>query len=141
MGVVEAERAAGLDSLDGYGSFAPKVERLLEDLHAFLREAKETGSRVAAYAAAAKGNTLLNSAGVGTDEIAYVVDRNPHKQGLFLPGSHLRVLDPEHVRSDRPDLLLLLAWNLRDEILEQMAHVREWGCRFVVPVPRLEVVA
>jgi SAM-dependent methyltransferase len=137
--VLAAERAAGLDSLDGYGSFAPRVARLLEELRAFLREARDEGRRVAAYAAAAKGNTLLNSAGVTTDESAYVVDRSPHKQGLFLPGSHLPIFDPEHVRSDRPDYLLLLAWNLRDEIVEQMAYVREWGCRFVVPVPRLEV--
>jgi SAM-dependent methyltransferase len=137
--VLAAERAAGLDSLDGYASFAPRVERLLEELRAFLREARDEGRRVAAYAAAAKGNTLLNSAGVSTDESEYVVDRSPHKQGLFLPGSHLPIFDPEHVRSDRPDYLLLLAWNLRDEIVEQMAYVREWGCRFVVPVPRLEV--
>ncbi|MFL5911492.1 MAG: methyltransferase domain-containing protein [Gaiellaceae bacterium] len=139
--VLEEERAAGLDSLEGYGSFAPRVERLLEELRGFLAQAKADGKRVAAYAAAAKGNTLLNSAGVSTDEIAYVVDRSPHKQGLFLPGSHLPVLDPEHVREDRPDYLLLLAWNLRDEIVEQMAHVREWGGQFVVPVPSLQVIA
>jgi SAM-dependent methyltransferase len=139
--VLEAERAAGLDSLDAYAAFAPEVARVLEELRAFLRDARRDGSRVAGYGAAAKGNTLLNSAGVGTDDVAYVVDRSPHKQGLFLPGSHLPVFDPEHVRDDRPDYLLLLAWNLRDEITEQMAHVREWGCRFVVPVPRLEVVA
>jgi SAM-dependent methyltransferase len=137
--VLAAERAARLDSLDGYASFAPRVARLLEELRAFLREARDEGRRVAAYAAAAKGNTLLNSAGVTTDESEYVVDRSPHKQGLFLPGSHLPIFDPEHVRSERPDYLLLLAWNLRDEIVEQMAYVREWGCRFVVPVPRLEV--
>jgi SAM-dependent methyltransferase len=137
--VLKEERAAGLASLDGYGSFAPKVELLLGELRAFLADAKADRARVAAYAAAAKGNTLLNSAGVTTDEIAYVVDRSPHKQGLFLPGSHLPVLDPEHVREDRPEYLLLLAWNLRDEIVEQMAHAREWGCRYVVPVPSLQV--
>jgi SAM-dependent methyltransferase len=138
--VLESERAAGLDSLETYDAFAPEVDRVLEDLRSFLGEARDDGSRVAAYGAAAKGNTLLNSAGVGTDKVAYVVDRSPHKQGLFTPGSHLPVLDPDHVREDRPDYLLLLAWNLRDEITEQMADVREWGCRFVVPVPRLEVV-
>jgi SAM-dependent methyltransferase len=138
--VLKEERAAGLASLDGYGSFAPKVELLLGELRAFLADAKADRARVAAYAAAAKGNTLLNSAGVTTDEIAYVVDRSPHKQGLFLPGSHLPVLDPEHVREDRPEYLLLLAWNLRDEIVDQMAHAREWGCRYVVPVPSLQVL-
>jgi SAM-dependent methyltransferase len=137
--IVETERSEGLDSLEGYGGFAKRVDRLLTELRAFLREARAEGRRVAAYGAAAKGNTLLNSARVGT-EIAYVVDRSPHKQGRFLPGSHLPVLEPEHLDRDRPDYLLLLAWNLRDEITAQMAHVREWGCRFVVPVPELEVV-
>jgi SAM-dependent methyltransferase len=138
--VLDDERAAGLDSLDGYGSFAPRVERLLNDLRAFLRDAKASGSRVVAYGAAAKGNTLLNAAEITTGEVRYVVDRNPHKQGRFLPGSHLPIFEPDHVRRDRPDYLLLLPWNLRDEIVEQMADVREWGCRFVVPVPGLEVV-
>lgn len=137
--VLESERAAGLDSLETYAAFAPRVARVLDELRSFLGEAQAEGGRVAAYGAAAKGNTLLNSAGVGPDDIAYVVDRSPHKQGLFTPGSHLPVLDPEHVRNDRPEYLLLLAWNLRNEITQQMAHVRDWGCRFVVPVPHLEV--
>jgi SAM-dependent methyltransferase len=137
--VLDSERAAGLDSLETYDAFAPRVEQVLDGLRAFLYDAREEGARVAAYGAAAKGNTLLNSARVGTDEIAYVLDRSPHKQGLFTPGSHVPVFDPEHVLEDRPDYLLLLAWNLRHEITRQMAHVRDWGCRFVVPVPELEV--
>jgi SAM-dependent methyltransferase len=139
--VLDEERRAGLDSPAGYDSFAAEVERLLADLRAFLADASAEEKRVAGYAAAAKGNTLLNSAGIGTDEVAYVVDRSPHKQGLFLPGSHVPVRDPPYVRGDRPDYLLLLAWNLRDEIIEQMAYVREWGGRFVVPVPSLQVIA
>jgi SAM-dependent methyltransferase len=139
--VLEAEHAAGLDTLEGYLAFAPRVERLLAELRGFLAEAGAKGARVAAYGAAAKGNTLLNAAAVTTDEIAYVVDRNPHKQGRYLPGSHLPILAPDHVRDDRPDYLLLLPWNLREEITAQMADVRAWGCRFVVPVPRLELVA
>jgi len=138
--VLETERAAGLHSLEGYREFAPRVESLLADLRRFLRDAKAAGERVAAYGAAAKGNTLLNTAEVTTEEIGYVVDRSPHKQGRFLPGSHLPILEPDHVRDDRPDYLLVLPWNLRDEITAQMADVRKWGCRFVVPVPRLEVV-
>jgi len=137
--VLESERAAGLGSLETYAAFAPRVARVLDELRSFLREAQAEGARVAAYGAAAKGNTLLNSAGVGPDDISYVVDRSPHKQGLFTPGSHLPVLDPEQVCDDRPEYLLLLAWNLRNEITQQMAYVRDWGCRFVVPVPRLEV--
>jgi SAM-dependent methyltransferase len=139
--VLNEEFAAGLDKLDGYAGFATNVERLLDDLRAFLAGTRADGSRVAAYGAAAKGNTLLNAAEVTTDDVAYVVDRSPNKQGRFLPGSHLPVLEPDHVRRDRPAYLLVLPWNLKDEITSQMADVREWGCRFVIPVPRLELVA
>jgi SAM-dependent methyltransferase len=139
--VLDEERAAGLDTLEGYLTFAPRVKQLLAELRGFLGDAAVEGARIAAYGAAAKGNTLLNAAAVTTDEIAYVVDRNPHKQGRYLPGSHLPILAPDHVRADRPDYLLLLPWNLREEITAQMADVREWGCRFVVPVPHLELVA
>jgi SAM-dependent methyltransferase len=138
--ILDDERAAGLGSVDGYRGLAPRVEALLDDLRRFLDDARAGGERVAAYGAAAKGNTLLNAARVGTPEIKYVVDRNPHKQGRFLPGSHLPILEPDHVRRDRPDYLLLLPWNLRAEITAQMADVREWGCRFVVPVPSVEIV-
>jgi hypothetical protein len=105
-----------------------------------VEDAKSKGSRIAAYGAAAKGSTLLNTAAFTTDEIDYVVDRNPHKQGRFMPGSRLPILEPGYVLDDRPDFLLLLAWNLRDEIINQMARVRDWGCQFVVPGPRLELV-
>ena len=138
--IVGAERAAGLDGLATYRGFAGRVRALLEDLRTFLRDAARAGERVAAYGAAAKGNTLLNAAGATAKDIAYVVDRSPHKQGRFLPGSRIPILDPEHVRRDRPDYLLILPWNLRAEITEQMADVRDWGCRFVIPVPRLEVL-
>jgi SAM-dependent methyltransferase len=139
--VLDEELAAGLDTLDGYAGFSTSVARLLGDLRTFLEEAKADGSRIAAYGAAAKGNTLLNAAGVTTDDVAYVVDRSPHKQGHFLPGSHLPVLEPDHVRRDRPAFLMVLPWNLKDEITAQMADVRKWGCRFVLPVPRLELVS
>jgi SAM-dependent methyltransferase len=139
--VLEDELAAGLDTPDGYAGFPARVQRVLGDLRTFLDEARADGSRVAAYGAAAKGNTLLNAAEVTTDDVAYVVDRSPHKQGRFLPGSHLPVLEPDHVRRDRPAYLVVLPWNLRDEITSQMADVREWGCRFVIPVPQLELVA
>ena len=106
------------------------------------RGARRTGARVAAYGAAAKGNTLLNSAGVGPDDIAYVVDRSPHKQGLFLPGIRTcRCSTPSTCATTGPTTCCCLPWNLRDEITQQMADVRDWGCRFVVPVPRLEVFA
>jgi SAM-dependent methyltransferase len=138
--VLDGERAAGLGTLDGYRGFADRVDALLGELRRFLREAASAGARVAAYGAAAKGNTLLNAAGVTESDVAYVVDRNPHKQGRFLPGSHLPILAPDQVRRDRPDYLLVLPWNLRDEIMGQMADVRSWGCKFVVPIPQLEIV-
>jgi C-methyltransferase C-terminal domain len=138
--VVDAERAAGLDVVDGYSDFAPRVEALLADLRRFLNAARSDGRRVAAYGAAAKGNTLLNAAAVTSELIDYVVDRSPYKEGKYLPGSHLPIFDPDHVRREQPDYLLVLPWNLRDEIVAQMADVREWGCRFVVPVPRVEVI-
>jgi SAM-dependent methyltransferase len=138
--VLEAERTAGLDSVAGYSGFSKGVESLLRELRRFVEDAKSKGSRIAAYGAAAKGSTLLNTAAFTTDEIDYVVDRNPHKQGRFMPGSRLPILEPGYVLDDRPDFLLLLAWNLRDEIINQMARVRDWGCQFVVPGPRLELV-
>jgi SAM-dependent methyltransferase len=139
--VLEEEISAGLGALDGYAGFAARVEHVLGELRSFLAEVKAGGSRVAAYGAAAKGNTLLNAAEVTRDDVAYVVDRSPHKQGRFLPGSHLPIFEPDHVRRDHPAYLLVLPWNLKDEITSQMADVREWGCRFVIPVPRLELVA
>jgi SAM-dependent methyltransferase len=139
--VVAAERAARLDTVDGYAGFAHRVEELLGRLRRFLDETRAAGRRVAAYGAAAKGNTLLNAAHVTMDDVEYVVDRSPHKQGRYLPGSHLPIRDPDFVRRDRPDYLLILPWNLRDEITRQMADVREWGCRFVLPVPQVEVLA
>ena len=139
--VLDSERAAGLDSIETYAAFAPRVERVLDELRGFLQEARAEGARVAAYGAAAKGNTLLNSAGVGPDDIAYVLDRSPHKQGLFTPGSHVPVFDPEHVRRG-PARLPAAArrGTCATRSRQQMAHVRDWGCRFVVPVPHLEVV-
>ncbi len=139
--VLTAERAADLDAIDGYRGFEPRVRALLVDLRRFLDSARARGKRVAAYGAAAKGNTLLNAAGISTEDVGYVVDRSPHKQGRFLPGSHLPILEPDHVRRDRPDYLLILPWNLRDEIVGQMTDVRSFGCQFVVPVPRVEVLA
>ena len=132
------EQAAGLDRLEGYLPFDDAVRAAKRDLVSFLLDAKRDGLRIAAYGAAAKGVTLLNSCGIGRDVLDYVVDRSPHKQGRYLPGSRLPIHAPERVYETRPDLLLLLAWNLRDEIARQMADAREFA-RFVVPVPRVEV--
>jgi SAM-dependent methyltransferase len=137
--VLAAERAAGLDRPETYETFTEKVDEVRAGLRSFLDDARKEGKAVVAYGAAAKGNTLLNSVGATVDDIQYVADRSPHKQGLFLPGSHLPIREPDAVRRDKPDYLLLLAWNLRDEIMEQMSFVRDWGCRFVARSPELRV--
>jgi SAM-dependent methyltransferase len=136
----EREAAAGLGKLETYLEFDTAVRAAKRDLLEFLIGAKREGKSIVAYGAAAKGVTLLNYCGIGTDVLDYVVDRSPHKQGRFLPGTRLPIHAPERVRETRPDLLLILPWNLRDEIVEQMAWVRDFGCRFVIPVPRVEVV-
>ncbi|MNR01678.1 hypothetical protein D3C85_1174940 [compost metagenome] len=105
------------------------------DLLAFLIEARRAGKRVAAYGAAAKGNTLLNYCGIDADLIEYVVDRNPAKQNKLLPGTRIPVRSPDSIYASRPDYLVILPWNIKDEVVEQMASIRAWGGRFVVPIP------
>lgn len=134
------ERAAGLDRLEGYALFQNRIAPVRSGLLRFLDQAAEEKKSVAAYGAAAKGNTLLNFCGVGADRIAYVVDRNPAKQGYYLPGSHVPIRPPEHVMETRPDYLLILPWNIREEVMEGMAGIRQWGGRFVVAVPELVVL-
>lgn len=137
----ELERQAGIHRLETYQSFAQKVLETKRELVRFLLDASADGKRVVAYGAAAKGNTLLNYCGVRGDCLDYVVDLNPYKQGKYLPGTRIPIYPPDRVRETKPDYLLILPWNLKDEIMGQMAHVREWGGRFVVPIPRLEVLA
>ncbi|MDQ4082168.1 MAG: class I SAM-dependent methyltransferase [Actinomycetota bacterium] len=134
------EQEAGLDRVEGYLGFEEAVRAVKRDLLGFLIEAKRDGRSVVAYGAAAKGNTLLNYCGIRADFVDYVVDRSPHKQGLFLPGTRLPIVPPERTRETRPDFLLILPWNLKEEIIEQMSYVRAWGCRFVVPVPEVALV-
>ena len=135
------EREFGLDRLETYASFADQVRGTKRALLQFLIEAKESGKRVVGYGAPAKGNTLLNYCGIRSDFLEFTVDRSPHKQGLFLPGTRIPIYAPEKIAETKPDYVLILPWNLRDEIMEQMAHIREWGGRFVVPIPRVEVLA
>jgi SAM-dependent methyltransferase len=137
--VIAAERAAGLDRIETYRAFAPKIEQVRSALLAFLRQARADGRRVAGYGAPAKGNILLNYCGVGTDLIEFTVDRNPHKQGRLLPGSHIPIRAPEAIGEARPDYVLILPWNLRAEIARQLAGIRDWGGKFVTPIPRLDV--
>jgi len=139
--VLAAEDAAGLRSLATYERFQSRAELLKDDLLVFLIEEKRRGRRVAAYGAAAKGNTFLNFAGVRPDLLRYVCDAAPSKIGKYLPGSHIPILPPSHLREDRPDVVLILPWNIRDEVSAQLAFIREWGGRFATAVPALSVVA
>jgi len=129
------ERAAGLEDLATYMRFSKRVEECRDSLLAFLAAAKHEGKRVAAYGAAAKGNTLLNFCSVGITDIAFVADRNPHKQRKFLPGTHIPVVSPEELMQAKPDYVLILPWNLREEIRQQLKGIEAWGGRFVTPVP------
>jgi SAM-dependent methyltransferase len=133
------ERSAGFERMEVYESFDERVRDVKRRLLEFLIRAKREGASIVGYGAAAKGNTLLNYCGIRRDFLDYVVDRSAHKQGLFLPGSHLPILAPGVVSETKPDYLLILPWNLRDEIMEQMSHVRAFGCKFVVPIPETNV--
>jgi hypothetical protein len=135
------EEAAGLTQLAAYLAFADKVKQTKRNLLAFLIAAKDTGKSIVGYGAPAKGNTLLNYCGIRSDFLDYTVDRNPYKQGHFLPGTHIPILVPDTIRDTRPDYLLILPWNLREEITGQMAYIREWGGQFVVPIPDARVYA
>ena len=135
-----AEAAAGLDDIDTYRKFSESVRRVKRDLLKLLIELKESGARIVGYGAAAKGNTLLNYCGVGADMIDYVVDMSPHKQGLYLPGTRLPILSPDQIEKDRPDYVLILPWNIKDEVMSQLASIRSWGGKFIVAIPSPRVL-
>ncbi|HVS04210.1 MAG TPA: class I SAM-dependent methyltransferase [Thermoanaerobaculia bacterium] len=135
------ERALGYETLAPYAGFAARVQAAKRRLLAFLIAARESGRRVVGYGAPAKGNTLLVFSGVGPDLLEYTVDRSPHKQGRYLPGSRIPIHAPERILADRPDHVLILPWNLREEIAAQMAAVRDWGGSFLVAIPELEELA
>ena len=133
------EEAEGLARLDRYTSFTEEVKALKRDLLSFLIEVKRAGKSIAGYGAPGKGNTLLNYCGIRTDFLDYTVDRNPYKQGTWLPGSRIPVFPPDRIFRTKPDYVLILPWNLRKEITAQMAGIREWGGKFVVPIPAVKV--
>jgi hypothetical protein len=135
------ELQARLDSLETYAAFAPKVQETKRNLLEFLIQAKRAGKSIVGYGAPAKGNTLLNYCGIRSDFIDYTVDRSPHKQNHYLPGTHIPIHHPDRIKETRPDYLLILPWNLKNEIMQQMQHIREWGGRFAVPIPKVEVYA
>jgi hypothetical protein len=126
--------------LEHYVSFGERVKETKRRILDFLIEAKRAGKSVAGYGAPAKANTLLNYCGIRMDFIDYTVDRSPHKQGQFMPGTRIPVHGPEKIKETRPDYLVILPWNLKDEVMEQMAHIRDWGGKFVVLIPDVEVM-
>src|SRR5262249_31613365 len=131
---------AGLLRLETYAGFGEQVKETKRKLLAFLIEAKRAGKRVVGYGAPGKGNTLLNYCGVRTDFIDFTVDRNSYKQGKLLPGTRIPIHAPDRIREAKPDYVLILPWNFKEEILQQLAYVREWGGRFVVPIPEARVL-
>jgi SAM-dependent methyltransferase len=135
----QRERDLGFERLETYRNFGEQVKETKRKLLEFLISARRAGKIVAGYGAPGKGNTLLNYCGIRTDFLAYTVDRNPYKQGRFLPGTHIPIFAPEKILETKPDYVLILPWNLKDEISRQLAYIREWGGRFVVPFPQAEV--
>jgi SAM-dependent methyltransferase len=133
------EEKAGFGSIDYYLSFTRQVEETKRNLLDFLISTKRQGKSIAGYGAPGKGNTLLNYCGIRTDILDYVVDRSPYKQEKFLPGTHIPIYHPDKILETKPNLILILPWNLRDEIVQQLAYVREWGAKFVVPIPQVGI--
>jgi SAM-dependent methyltransferase len=135
------EQSAGLNRVETYSAFDEQVRETKRQLLEFLVNAKRQGKAVVGYGAPGKGNTLLNYCGVRSDFVDYTVDRNPYKHGKFLPGTHIPIFPPEQIAKTRPDYVLILPWNLKDEIREQLSYIRDWGGQFVVPIPRIHILA
>lgn len=138
-GVMGKEEAAGMAALPYYTGFQDKVDRVRDDFLSFLIEARRAGKRVAGYGAAAKGNTLMNYAGVRPGLIDYVCDLSPHKQGKLMPGNHLPIADPARLQETKPDYVVIFPWNIRAEIEKQLSYIRDWNGKFVVAIPHLEI--
>jgi hypothetical protein len=134
------ELESGYGNVEYYLSFHRKVQLVKWDLLQCLIKLKTEGKRIVGYGAPAKGNTLLNYCGIRTDFLDYTVDRSPHKQNCYLPGSHIPVKHPDRIREDKPDYVLILPWNIREEIVEQMGGIRQWGGQFIVPIPCVQIL-
>lgn len=138
--LIQRELNAGFATMTAYTKFAKQVEETKHKLLEFLIHAKRSGKKIVGYGAPGKGNTLLNYCGIRTDFLDFTVDRNPYKQGKFLPGTHIPILHPDKIKEARPDYLFILPWNFKDEIMKQNAFIREWGGQFVVPIPEVRVI-
>jgi hypothetical protein len=138
--MLETERRAGLCDPFTYENFSGKVKTTKRALLEYLIGVKKEGKTIVGYGAPAKGNTLLNYCGIRTDFLDYTVDANPHKQNLFLPGTHIPILHPDRIKIDKPEYILILPWNIKEEILEQLSYVHDWGGKFIIPIPELQVI-
>ena len=138
--LIDKEKKLGLRNLATYKNFNERVISLKFDLWKFFINAQKQGKKVVCYGAPAKGNTLLNYCGIKNDLIEFTVDISPHKQGLYLPGTHIPIYNPSHIKKNKPDYVLILAWNLKKEIMEQMNFIRDWGGKFVTPIPNVRVI-
>ena len=138
--LLDLEKSVGMDTIEYYEGFQSKINTIKNDLLRFLNEASEKGKTVVGYGAAAKGNTLLNYCGVKGDFIKFVVDANPHKQDKYMPGSHIPIVDESSINEEKPDFVIILPWNLKEEITNQLSYIREWGGKFAVPVPKFEII-
>jgi hypothetical protein len=136
----QREIEAGFEDLSTYADFDEQVKETKRKLLDFLIQAKREGKSVAGYGAPGKGNTLLNYCGIRTDFLDYTVDRNPYKQGMYLPGTRIPIYAPDKIRETQPNYVLVLPWNFKDEIMEQMADIRDWGGQFVIPIPEVQVI-
>ena len=140
LDLLQREKNEGLESIEYYTNFQKNIAKIKLDLISFLIEQKRNGKTVAAYGAAAKGNTLLNHCGLKNDLIEFVVDANPFKQNKYLPASHIPIVEEKVITQNKPDFILILPWNIKDEIIEQLAYVKEWDAKFVIPIPSLKII-
>lgn len=138
--ILKKEKDFGLFDLSFYLEFSKKVELVRNELIKFFNNAKQNGKKIVCYGAAAKGNTLLNFCKIGKENVEYVVDQNPYKQGLYLPGSHLEIKKAEEIKNTKPDFVLILPWNIKEEIMEGNSFIRDWGGKFVIPIPEVIII-
>ena len=138
--VIEEEKKFGLTQIDTYEQFLKNIIKIKTSLTNFIENAKKDSKHIICYGAPAKGNTLLNYCGLSKNQIDYTVDKNPSKQNLFLPGTHIPIFSPDKIKETKPDFILILPWNLQEEILNELEYVKSWGCKFIIPIPEVKVL-
>jgi len=138
--IIDKEHKAGLDNIDLYTNFSAPVEKIKKDLRDFLQDCKKNNKQVIGYGAPAKGNTLLNFCNIDKNLLSYTVDKNIHKQGKYLPGVHIPIKSSEEIKKTKPDFVLILPWNIQNEIIEEVDYIRDWGGKFVVPIPEVKIL-